>query len=189
MLKGDLLIPSTVCAASGQYSPNKLALSDQVQKQKVLTVLPIGLVFFMTKSAGDFMEPIFTTLTGRVVASPVHGKSGGHQFQFLYNKRIRVIILLLHIPKCYKKRPLHGISCTHRRGQTKTEIDTMVASQKMEQKVLTVLPIGLVFFMTKSAVFPASNNLLPPHLRVFKPKKCKKRRKNQISVKHIADQE
>ena len=44
-------------------------------------------------------------------------KSGGHQFQFLYNKRIRVIILLLHIPKCYKKRPLHGISCTHRRGQ------------------------------------------------------------------------
>lgn len=44
-------------------------VASQKMEQKVLTVLPIGLVFFMTKSAGDFMEPIFTTLTGRVVAS------------------------------------------------------------------------------------------------------------------------
>lgn len=44
-------------------------ISGQQVEQKVLTVLPIGLVFFMTKTSGDFMEPIFTTFIGRVVAT------------------------------------------------------------------------------------------------------------------------
>lgn len=44
-------------------------ISGQQMEQKVLTVLPIGLVFFMTKTSGDFMEPIFTTFTGRIIAT------------------------------------------------------------------------------------------------------------------------
>lgn len=44
-------------------------VASQKMEQKVLTVLPVGLVFFMTKSAGDFMQPIFTTGIGRVIAT------------------------------------------------------------------------------------------------------------------------
>ncbi|MDD6035293.1 MAG: type II secretion system F family protein [Lachnospiraceae bacterium] len=44
-------------------------LSGQQAEQKVLTILPFGLVLFMTKSSGDFMEPIFTTAIGRGVAT------------------------------------------------------------------------------------------------------------------------
>lgn len=44
-------------------------IASQKMEQKVLTVLPVGLVFFMTKTAGDFMDPIFTTLTGRLIAT------------------------------------------------------------------------------------------------------------------------
>ena len=44
-------------------------LSGQQMEQKVMTVLPIGLIFFMTKTGGGFMDPIFTTLIGRVIAT------------------------------------------------------------------------------------------------------------------------
>lgn len=44
-------------------------IASQKMEQKVLTVLPVGLVFFMTKSAGDFMKPIFETGIGRIIAT------------------------------------------------------------------------------------------------------------------------
>lgn len=44
-------------------------LSGQQIEQKVLTVMPFALILFMTKSSGDFMEPIFTSITGRIVAT------------------------------------------------------------------------------------------------------------------------
>lgn len=44
-------------------------LSGQQMEQKVLTVMPFALILFMTKSAEDFMAPVFTTFLGRVVAT------------------------------------------------------------------------------------------------------------------------
>ena len=44
-------------------------LSGQKMEQKVMTVLPIGLIFFMTKTGSGFMDPIFTTLAGRITAT------------------------------------------------------------------------------------------------------------------------
>lgn len=44
-------------------------IAGQQMEQKVLTVLPIGLVFFMTKTGGGFMDPIFTTVGGRIIAT------------------------------------------------------------------------------------------------------------------------
>lgn len=44
-------------------------IAGQQMEQKVLIVLPIGLVFFMTKTGGGFMEPIFTTWAGRIIAT------------------------------------------------------------------------------------------------------------------------
>lgn len=44
-------------------------LSGQKMEQKVITVIPIVLVYFLTKSSGDFMLPMFTTLIGRVVST------------------------------------------------------------------------------------------------------------------------
>lgn len=44
-------------------------ISGQQMEQKVLTVMPFGLIFFMTKTSGGFMDPIFTTLAGRVIAT------------------------------------------------------------------------------------------------------------------------
>lgn len=44
-------------------------LSGQKAEQKVLTIMPFLLVLFMTKTSGGFMDPIFTTVAGRVVAT------------------------------------------------------------------------------------------------------------------------
>lgn len=44
-------------------------IASQRMEQKVLTVMPVGLVFFMTKMAGDFMKPMFTSGIGRVIAT------------------------------------------------------------------------------------------------------------------------
>ena len=44
-------------------------IAGQQMEQKVLMVMPVGLVFFMTKTGSGFMDPIFTTLTGRLVAT------------------------------------------------------------------------------------------------------------------------
>lgn len=44
-------------------------IAGQQMEQKVLMVMPIALVFFMTKTGGGFMDPIFTTWTGRGIAT------------------------------------------------------------------------------------------------------------------------
>ena len=44
-------------------------ISGKQMEQKVIMVMPMALVFYMTKAGGDFMEPIFTTLVGRVIAT------------------------------------------------------------------------------------------------------------------------
>ncbi len=44
-------------------------LSGQQMEQKVLTVMPFALVFFMTKTGGGFMDPIFMEWSGRVIAT------------------------------------------------------------------------------------------------------------------------
>lgn len=44
-------------------------LSGKKMEQKVVTVMPIALTLFMTVSTGDFMAPIFTTWSGRIVAT------------------------------------------------------------------------------------------------------------------------
>lgn len=45
------------------------ALSGRKMEQKVLTVMPILLILFMTYGSGGFMEPLFTTLVGRIVST------------------------------------------------------------------------------------------------------------------------
>ena len=44
-------------------------LSGQKAEQKVITIMPFALVLFMTKTSGGFMDPIFTTLIGRIIAT------------------------------------------------------------------------------------------------------------------------
>ncbi len=44
-------------------------LAEKKMEQKVLTVMPIALVYVLTVSTGGFMDPIFTTLMGRGVAT------------------------------------------------------------------------------------------------------------------------
>lgn len=45
------------------------ALSGRKMEQKVLTAVPIVLILFLTYGSGGFMEPVFTTLVGRIVAT------------------------------------------------------------------------------------------------------------------------
>lgn len=45
------------------------ALSGKKMEQKVVTIMPIALTLFMTVSTDGFMDPIFTTLSGRLVAT------------------------------------------------------------------------------------------------------------------------
>ena len=45
------------------------ALSGRKMEQKVLTAMPILLVLFMTYTTDGFMEPIFTTIGGRLIAT------------------------------------------------------------------------------------------------------------------------
>lgn len=45
------------------------ALSGRKMEQKVLTAVPIVLILFLTYGSGGFMEPVFTTLAGRIVAT------------------------------------------------------------------------------------------------------------------------
>ena len=44
-------------------------ISGKQMEQKVIMVMPVALVFYMSKAGGDFMEPIFTTLVGRIIAT------------------------------------------------------------------------------------------------------------------------
>lgn len=45
------------------------ALAGRKMEQKVLTAVPVLLILFLTYGSGGFMEPIFTTLAGRIVAT------------------------------------------------------------------------------------------------------------------------
>lgn len=45
------------------------ALAGRKMEQKVLTAMPIVLVLFMTYTTGGFMEPLFTTIGGRIVST------------------------------------------------------------------------------------------------------------------------
>ena len=51
-------------------------ISGKKMEQKVVTVVPILLTFFFTQTMGDFMEPLFTTLLGRVVCTVALGLIG-----------------------------------------------------------------------------------------------------------------
>lgn len=42
-------------------------ISEKKMEQKVLNIMPLGLIAFLSLSSGDFMEPVFTTFIGRVV--------------------------------------------------------------------------------------------------------------------------
>lgn len=44
-------------------------LAEKKMEQKVLTIMPIGLVYLLTVTTEGFMDPIFTTPMGRVVAT------------------------------------------------------------------------------------------------------------------------
>jgi len=44
-------------------------ISGQQMEQKVLIIMPFALVYFMTKSGGGFMDPMFTTPLGRVLST------------------------------------------------------------------------------------------------------------------------
>ncbi|MBP3595442.1 MAG: type II secretion system F family protein [Lachnospiraceae bacterium] len=44
-------------------------IAGQQMEQKVLIVMPMALVFFMTKAGGGFMDPIFNTGLGRIIAT------------------------------------------------------------------------------------------------------------------------
>lgn len=44
-------------------------LSGKRAETKVMIAMPILLIFFMSKTTGDFMEPIFTTVQGRIAAT------------------------------------------------------------------------------------------------------------------------
>lgn len=44
-------------------------LAQKKMEQKVLTVMPILLVFMLTETTGSFMAPLFTTVAGRIVCT------------------------------------------------------------------------------------------------------------------------
>lgn len=44
-------------------------LAGRKSEGKVMIAMPILLIFFMSKTTGDFMEPVFTTWTGRIAAT------------------------------------------------------------------------------------------------------------------------
>lgn len=44
-------------------------IAGQQMEQKVLMVMPIALVFFMTKTGSGFMNPLFNTLSGRLIST------------------------------------------------------------------------------------------------------------------------
>ena len=44
-------------------------LSGKKAEGKVMIAMPILLIFFMSKTTGDFMEPVFTTIAGRIAAT------------------------------------------------------------------------------------------------------------------------
>ena len=49
------------------------ALAGRKSEQKVMTAMPICLVGFMTYTTDGFMDPIFTTIVGRIVATAAIG--------------------------------------------------------------------------------------------------------------------
>lgn len=44
-------------------------LSGKKMEQKILTIIPIGLVYMLTVSSGDFMDPLFDTYAGNIVST------------------------------------------------------------------------------------------------------------------------
>ena len=44
-------------------------LAGRKSEGRVMVAMPILLIFFMSKTTGEFMEPVFTTLSGRVAAT------------------------------------------------------------------------------------------------------------------------
>ncbi len=44
-------------------------LAGRKSEGKVMVAMPILLIFFMSKTTGEFMEPVFTTFTGRIAAT------------------------------------------------------------------------------------------------------------------------
>lgn len=46
-------------------------LSGKQMEQKVLTIIPIAMVFLLTETTGGFMDAIFTTIAGRITATIV----------------------------------------------------------------------------------------------------------------------
>lgn len=56
------------------------ALAGRKMEQKVLTAVPVLLILFLTYSSGGFMEPIFTTFGGRIVATIALGMILGGNF-------------------------------------------------------------------------------------------------------------
>ncbi len=45
----------------------KTLIAEKRFEQKILNIVPIGLVAFLTYSAGDFMDPVFKTVLGHIV--------------------------------------------------------------------------------------------------------------------------
>ena len=56
------------------------ALAGRKMEQKVLTAVPVFMILFLTYSSGGFMEPIFTTFGGRIVATIALGMILGGNF-------------------------------------------------------------------------------------------------------------
>ena len=44
-------------------------LAGRKAEGRVMIVMPIALILFMSKATGDFMEPVFTTMPGRIAAT------------------------------------------------------------------------------------------------------------------------
>lgn len=65
-------------------------LSGKKMEQRVLTAIPVLLVFFLTETTGDFMGPIFNTLQGRIVATVAIIMIGAG---YLWSKKITDIVI------------------------------------------------------------------------------------------------
>lgn len=55
-------------------------LSQRKFEQKVLNLVPLGMIFLLSTSAGDFMRPIFTQIQGRIMMTVAAGLLIGAYF-------------------------------------------------------------------------------------------------------------
>jgi tight adherence protein B len=44
----------------------KTIVSQKKQEQKIMTVLPLGIIIVLRFMAADYMEPLYTTVGGRI---------------------------------------------------------------------------------------------------------------------------